>query len=502
MIKSHRNWYAVIALCMAITTTASADIVTQFSFENDLLDTAGLGASADHLTATPLSGALNTTYEAGIVGQAIRISADPGAATVLSAPSSADLNLAPSYTIEAFVKPDFANTGEWDRFVTKWFDGGNQYHWSFRFANNGQDLFMNGGPVINGTGTGTVPLNLWSHVAMTGDPVNGTRLWQDGVVVGSAGYVAPTAGGDTFRIGNRAPTDVPLQFSGLVDELLIHNTSQDETYMLARAGLIAPPPPPGADPPPATGLLSYFSFDQNTNDEASLYANNVGVSNDNLAPRGGGVNIVPGLNGGALSIGVGGTDATDLAANHSPDISLPSQYTIEAWINPSDLTGPWQRIALQWGAGGTAYHFAIRDLGGRQTVSLFHGEAGGGQPNANGGNVVLNEWQHIAGVADGSFLIVYLNGEEVNRVPYDGTIANITEGLGLGDSFSSLSGIKFNGLIDDLAFWGVPLTPEQIRYHYQQGGQGLGLTIPSPSAGIISLAMLSTIAMRRRRAAN
>ena len=95
---------------------------------------------------------------------------------------------------------------------------------------------------------------------------------------------------------------------------------------------------------------------------------------------------------------------------------------------------------------------------------------------ADGGNVVTERWQHIAGVADGENLVSYLNGVEVARTPYDGTINRDSgEALGLGDSATALSGIRYNGLVDELAIWNIPLTSEEIRSHFLAGPAGYGL---------------------------
>lgn len=49
------------------------DVVTQYSLENNLTDTAPSGVLVEDLSATPLTGPLNTVYLPGIVGQAVQI---------------------------------------------------------------------------------------------------------------------------------------------------------------------------------------------------------------------------------------------------------------------------------------------------------------------------------------------------------------------------------------------------------------------------------------------
>jgi hypothetical protein len=248
---------------------------------------------------------------------------------------------------------------------------------------------------------------------------------------------------------------------------------------------------------PTSGLISYWSFDGSTQDRAGDFANNSGTAADNLTARGGSARYVAGRVGQAIAVGVQAGDATDFAAPLSNDVKLPATYAIEAWVNPTELSTAWQRLVLNWGPSTNhSYHFAIRNESGySNAVSLFHGQTSGLEANANGGTVVLNQWQHLAGVADGQFLRVYLNGVQVDAVPYDGTIkTQAAEGLGIGDSNTALSNIKFNGLLDEVALWDTPLSAQQVLSHYQAGTLGYGLT---PAGGNTELTWNSAAPLDR-----
>ena len=239
--------------------------------------------------------------------------------------------------------------------------------------------------------------------------------------------------------------------------------------------------------PPVTGLRAYWDFENDSNDKASDYHNNSGSSEDDLTVQDGSERYVSGMKGQSLAIGQQTGDVAYLTVPSSfSDIQLTGVYSIEAWINPSDLSGSWQRIFLKWGNNGTSYHFAIKDVNGQKMVSLYHTQSTGQQVNVDGGTVVSDQWQHIAAVADGSYLNIYLNGELVGQAIYDGTIAAASnEGLGVGDSDTIISSsLRYKGLIDELALWSVPLSQEQIMAHYTAGSEGYGLsalTGPAPS---------------------
>ena len=215
-------------------------IAAQWSFDGTLSDTAP-GGLGDVLTPTG-----DPEYALGVVGQAVKITAD--GLQRLRADDSDDLDLSENWTLEAFVWPDTDNTGEWDRFWTKWGDGGDQWHTSFRSTGavdveNGLDLFINdGNNLINSNTTAEVPLQEWSHVAFVGDSVGGTiTTWLNGVKVGEAAYEAVTPGDGAMNFGNFESPANELQYSGLIDEAIIHTVVKDEAYLLERAALITIP---------------------------------------------------------------------------------------------------------------------------------------------------------------------------------------------------------------------------------------------------------------------
>lgn len=212
-------------------------IAAQWSFDGNLSDTAP-GGMGDVLTPTG-----DAEYALGIVGQAVRITAD--GLQRLRAPDSDDLDLADNWTLEAFVWPDADNAGEWDRFWTKWGDGGEQWHTSFRSTGaidveNGLDLFINGGDnIINSNTTAEVPLETWSHVAFVGDSAGGTiTAWLNGVQVGSTAYQTIDPGDGAMNFGNFESPGNELQYTGLIDEAIIHAVARDEAYLVGRADLI------------------------------------------------------------------------------------------------------------------------------------------------------------------------------------------------------------------------------------------------------------------------
>lgn len=216
---------------------AQAVVVSQWSFESNLIDTATGGVKADSLT----DNAGGVSYVPGVIGNAVRIVSGK-----LTAVNSADLNLTGSWTMEAFIWRDANNlpSNEWERLWTKWGEGGSEYHWSIRGGNvsavpDSPDLYINGNNnVINHDSTQTIPAEQWVHVALVGDVIAGTiRTYVNGVDVGGSSYTAITPTKGNMNFGNFIDSGAELQFSGYIDEAKIHEGAVSSAYLQSRVVL-------------------------------------------------------------------------------------------------------------------------------------------------------------------------------------------------------------------------------------------------------------------------
>ena len=64
---------AVVLVCALAASRCHADVVTRYSFEDNLFDTAATGTSADNLSAIIVGGVGSESYETGVVGRAVRL---------------------------------------------------------------------------------------------------------------------------------------------------------------------------------------------------------------------------------------------------------------------------------------------------------------------------------------------------------------------------------------------------------------------------------------------
>jgi hypothetical protein len=244
MVSTFRQTVFVIAV-LGCCSLANATILTHYTFDNTLADTAAAGATADNLTAYNNSGTVVTpVYESGVLGNAAAVGlVASGRPNVLQALDSNDLDLATTeWTMEMYVRPDSLLGSSWDRLCMKWVGGtGYQYHWNLQNLANNQQLYVNGG-AVDLQGTVTVAGAAWTHIAITDSVANGLQIWQNGLVVASTGYQTIVSGTCPMDFANMlASIDLNCQFSGLIDDFMIHDEAKGAAYMQTRTAAIPEP---------------------------------------------------------------------------------------------------------------------------------------------------------------------------------------------------------------------------------------------------------------------
>jgi hypothetical protein len=293
----------VLAL-LAISSAAQAAMVAQWSFENNLTDTATGGTAADDLVGMamypPNGQYAPTAYQnapvyqanAGIIGggSAVRIGSHgtytyleghedhypwadgynpltiTGASYLTTTADSVDLDLqSGAFTLEGFFKADAiggqGGLGEfaYTRLLTKWVGGGFTQNYHFTIHSGKLELIQKnsmGGAVTVASTSAVAPVaNKWFYVAAVGNgddtislyfyvkDINGNVI---GGLVGTGAYDGSMYNSTSpFWVGGREDIYNPITdnngFIGLADEVRIWDEAKDTTYLAARAAMIPEP---------------------------------------------------------------------------------------------------------------------------------------------------------------------------------------------------------------------------------------------------------------------
>lgn len=166
----------------------------------------------------------------------------------------------------------------------------------------------------------------------------------------------------------------------------------------------------------------------------------------------------------------GSTSGIDFS-NNDLNLSAGNKMTITAWVKWSNKTtaGQWANIAalnnssssgdigqfwLQHSSGNTNFEFAVQNISSTKNFV------------SSTTNPVVGTWYHVAGVYDGSFVYIYVNGIMEAKTALTGNINNYQGNFKLvfgkwansGDSYR-----RFCGDIDEISLWNIALTQTQIR---------------------------------------
>jgi trimeric autotransporter adhesin len=146
----------------------------------------------------------------------------------------------------------------------------------------------------------------------------------------------------------------------------------------------------------------------------------------------------------------------------------PSQFTFEAWANPTSGAG-YRTIAAEVYEIGGVYRGIGLYVSPSNTWRLFL-DNGAGQTSLDGPAVRFGEWTHLAWSYDGTTLKLYVNGTLAGSAA--GTFSANTSAplsFGMWTSDNSTWYDPYTGLLDDVSLVNSALSASQIRTHYNTG---------------------------------
>jgi glucose/arabinose dehydrogenase len=230
-------------------------LVAAYGFEE------GSGPATADLTGNGNLGTVSATWSAaGRFGRALSFDGSTGMVTIRNAPG---LNLAPGMTVEAWVRPTLAG----DRVVLSRQRAGAEAYALYA----GKDGAPFGAAILDGApagvpGAAALPLNAWSHLALTYDG-SALRLYVNAALVASrpATGQLPTTGGDLDLGGS---TLSGARFGGLLDEVRVYDRALSPAELRTDSTTPVVPTYPATAPGPAAVTAL------GTNGQALLAVNN------------------------------------------------------------------------------------------------------------------------------------------------------------------------------------------------------------------------------------
>ncbi len=221
----------------------------------------------------------------------------------------------------------------------------------------------------------------------------------------------------------------------------------------------------GQDPEPNSitdGLVGYWAFEDGAGyfaSDRSGHGNHGILSSPSIPlwqPTGGRVN------GALLFDGNGGY----VTCGNSQDFDLVKGLTVTAWIRVNAFNKDWQAIVTKGDSAWRLHRYSNTNFIDFACNGLVGGNMEWGSTVWGSTSVNDGQWHHVAGVYDYPasrvYLYVdgYLDGPNSVRVG-SGGIATNTFDVYIGEN-AERRGRLWNGLIDDVRIYPVPLTASQI----------------------------------------
>lgn len=198
------------------------------------------------------------------------------------------------------------------------------------------------------------------------------------------------------------------------------------------------------------GLVAAYSFNEGS---GTTVADSSGQNNNGTVTS---ATWAPGRFGTGLTFN---GSSSWVAIPDAPSLNPAAAVTMEAWVNPTDLTA-WRTIVLKEIPGGLDYALYAND-NAPKPAAYFHRT---GQSLADGIGGVdplpLNTWTHVATTYDGTTAWLYVNGTPVASMALAGSLLQSSGVLRIGGN--AVWGEYFAGMIDEVRVYNRALSAAEI----------------------------------------
>jgi len=390
--------------------------------------------------------------------------------------NSASLTLTNNFSFSCWIKiPDYSlnTSGIVERTVIGKQRANNEGTFNFIAVNpwgqNACSFGLNDGPnnivVNNGEG---VLLNTWNHFSGTYD---GTiaKLWKNGVLIADQQTgISLIVSDEPFYFGKEF-NSMGRFFKGIIDDIAIYNRALTEQEIQNLYTGTTPPPCVSLPSNLQQGLVGYWPFCGNANDES-------GNGNDGTVN---GATLTEDRFGNAgKAYSFDGVDDHVIIENNA-QLQGITDIAISGWINinqlpdsNSVLAGIVTKWYGQYNCGNQSDNFSVwtsylNELVAGTNQYMFYGNPQSTLVSSS--EILTNQhWIHFAFNHDseqGGEL--YINGNLVSENSLSGVICGSTNPLYFGcDNGVGTLNRFFNGSLDDIGIWNRALTPEEVQELY------------------------------------
>ena len=306
---------------------------------------------------------------------------------------------------------------------------------------------VNSAPILATPTNQTIPVSVpWSAAAAATDSDLPANALSFALVSGPTGLTVSTNGAIAWT---PSATGVFLVTVSVTDNGVPPLSATNSFTLTVIAGVCVTPP---------SGLVGWWAGDGNAFD---LAGTNHGTMLNSAT-------FLPGEVGQAFALGPG---YVAVKASPSLNVGIGSGFTLQAWINPSDVSS---RPIVEWNTGSptnVGLHFWV-DQPGKLFANLVDTESRPWIFASAPGWVVSNVFQHVALTYSKSSgeAVFYWNGQRVASTNFGSFTAQTTYPLYLGLRPGAET---FSGIMDEVGVFNRVLSSNEIAAIYQAGSAGM-----------------------------
>ena len=391
----------------------------------------GSGTAAKDASQNGHNGAITgALWRAGRFGRALLFDGVDDWVTIADAPG---LDFTTGMTLEAWVYP--TALGGWRNVLMKESAGCLSYSLYADDNDPRPAAYVDAGGYQSASGTSRLPLNTWTHLAVSYDGAT-LRLYVNGALVGSKaapGPIATSAG--ALRIGGNAIWGE--FFQGRIDEVRLYDRRLTQAEIQTDMAT------------PVTGwIVAAYGFDDGTGTKAKDSAGR------GLTGTITGAGWTTGRFGGGLSFD--GIDDWVTVGDHAW-LDLTRELTLEAWVKPRGQARR-RNVIMKEAAGALSYALYASEDGSRPAGYVFTTQYGS---VLGPGPIAADSWTHLATTYDGAEIRLYVNGVLISSQPASGNAAVSANPLRIGGN--GIWGEFFGGVIDEVRIYYHALTESEIK---------------------------------------
>ncbi|MET0795325.1 MAG: LamG domain-containing protein, partial [Polyangiaceae bacterium] len=161
-------------------------------------------------------------------------------------------------------------------------------------------------------------------------------------------------------------------------------------------------------------------------------------------------NCVAGISG----LGVQLKDASDVVqVADQPQFSVSEHVGVAAWVNPKNVSGD-QPIVIKRLNNKTAFSLGIHNGNIEMSVVLKNGTT-----VISRAPIAAKKWTHVAGLFDGTFVFLFINGQQFGQVYGAGKVRDVFAPIRIGATTETQF---FNGTIDEVFLTTQTITPDVL----------------------------------------